>query len=166
MRVELRQQLVLPVDPAAAGALLDTLGSGDDRLWPTHRWPALELDSGLRPGSTGGHGPFRYTVVAYQPAQRVTFEFTGRFPHGLAARFGFETTPGPAGHSLLRHALTGRAYGLTRLGWLSLYQPLHAALAADCLHRAAQACGATPTRPAPWGPRVLAARAAVLGSRY
>ena len=57
--------------PARVGELLDTLASGKDRLWPHERWPPMKLDTPLGIGATGGHGPIRYVVEAYDPGVQV-----------------------------------------------------------------------------------------------
>jgi hypothetical protein len=51
------------------GALVDSLASPGDKLWPREAWPAMRLDRPLSPGAAGGHGPIRYTVDEYQPGR-------------------------------------------------------------------------------------------------
>ena len=41
------------------GALIDTLASKNDKLWPIHKWPAMRFDKDLEIGAKGGHGPVR-----------------------------------------------------------------------------------------------------------
>jgi hypothetical protein len=48
---------VLPVDAAAVGALMDTVASDDDALWPKTSWPRVRFDRPLGVGAVGGHGP-------------------------------------------------------------------------------------------------------------
>ena len=67
---------VVDADAEAVGALVDSLSSPDDRLWPNRRWPAMRLDCGLEIGSDGGHGPVRYAVARYEPGRLVAFAFT------------------------------------------------------------------------------------------
>lgn len=47
---------------ADVAALVFTLASKDDRLWPYESWPRMRLDPGLDVGASGGHGPVRYRV--------------------------------------------------------------------------------------------------------
>jgi hypothetical protein len=47
------------------GAVLDSLASAQDQLWPGDKWPPMVLDRGWRVGSTGGHSKIRYTVSDY-----------------------------------------------------------------------------------------------------
>jgi hypothetical protein len=51
-------------------ALLNSLASADDRLWPAWRWPPQLLDGPLALGARGGHEPIRYTVAEYVPGAR------------------------------------------------------------------------------------------------
>lgn len=57
--------------PSAVGALLDSMASPSDVLWPGYAWPRLKLNRLLSVGSSGGHGPIRYVVEAYQPGHSV-----------------------------------------------------------------------------------------------
>jgi|SRR5690625_135111 len=45
------------------GALVATLASRTDRLWPHEHWPRMRLDNGLSVGSSGGHGPVSYCMT-------------------------------------------------------------------------------------------------------
>jgi hypothetical protein len=44
------------------GALIDSLASEEDALWPKHSWPPMNLEGPLRVGTRGGHGPIRYFI--------------------------------------------------------------------------------------------------------
>ena len=55
------------------GALIDTLASAGDRLWPRHSWPHMQFDRPLGVGADGGHGPIRYRVEAMIPADMSGF---------------------------------------------------------------------------------------------
>lgn len=147
--------VVLPVPPERAGALLDTLGSDADVLWPTDRWPAMRIEGALRVGATGSHGPVRYTVEAYVPSTRVTFRF--HRPAGFDGTHTFEVFPHPGG-SRLEHRVEITPRGLSRLGWPLIFGPLHDALAEDAVTRAIAATGGTP-QPRTWSRWVRLLRA-------
>ena len=66
----------LPASPERVGALIDSLSSHEDSLWPKHSWPPLEFDRPLSVGAVGGHGPVRYFVEAYTPCKSIRFRFT------------------------------------------------------------------------------------------
>jgi hypothetical protein len=51
--------------PDRIGALIDSLASPQDALWPKRSWPRMEFDRALNVGARGGHGPIRYFVEAY-----------------------------------------------------------------------------------------------------
>ncbi|MBK5096978.1 MAG: SRPBCC family protein [Gemmatimonadetes bacterium] len=145
----------LPSRPDEAGALIDSLASPKDRLWPRDAWPSMRLDSGLRVGSAGGHGPIRYSVEAYDPARLVRFRFTA--PRGFGGTHEFEVIP-TGEHATLRHVIDMRVSGLARLSWPAIYAPLHDALIEDALDRAESTLGVGAGRRSPWSPRVRALR--------
>lgn len=62
-----------------AAALLAQIGTADDTVWPTWRWPALLLDNGLTVDSLGGHGSVRYRVAEVE-SHRVRFVLTSAGP--------------------------------------------------------------------------------------
>lgn len=124
-----------------AGALLDALGSPEDRLWPSDRWHPMVLSDKHARGSHGGHGSVRYEVVESAPGRSVTFAFRG---DGLQGTHRFEVTEDPEGVRW-QHVLD-----LESPSWVTrrLVLPLHDALLEDLLDRAeALAAGRTP-RPA------------------
>ncbi|MFF0445083.1 SRPBCC family protein [Streptomyces sp. NPDC004609] len=138
---------LLAVDQAVAGALIDTLSSGDgDRLWPYRSWPRMRFDRALEAGAVGGHGPVRYTVTAYVPATWVRFAFTG--PRGFHGFHEFAALAAGEGHTVLRHTLAMSLRGPARLTWPLVFRPLHDALLEDSLDLAERACTGTVSRPA------------------
>lgn len=137
-----------PIEASAAtvGALIDTLASREDQLWPGRGWPRLRLDRGLVVGSTGGHGPIGYRVAGHEPGRSVTFEFTGR-PAGLYGTHGFVVI-GDDQRCVLWHLVQIRPTGATRLLWRPLWGPLHDALIEDALARADFVATGSDERPA------------------
>lgn len=77
----------LEVPQERAGALLDTLGSDTDELWPGEHWPPMRIDGPLRVGAEGRHGPVAYSVDEYVPSTRVCFRF--REPVGFVGTHTF-----------------------------------------------------------------------------
>lgn len=127
------------------GALIDSLGSKADRLWPREAWPAMRLDAPLGVGAAGGHGPVRYTVTRYEPGLRVEFRFTG--PAGFHGHHAFVASARAEGSTLLRHELTLSPTGPAIVTWPLFFRPLHDALIEECLDRAEHECGTPPRRP-------------------
>ena len=148
--------------PAAVGALMDSLASSDDRLWPWRRWPRMRLDRGLEIGSKGGHGPVRYAVARHEPLRLVAFAFTPAF--GVVGEHRYEVLPHPGGGTLLRHVLEGRPVGWMRLGWPLCFRWLHDALIEDSFDRAQSQLAAEEWQPRPLSPPVRLLRRA-LGRR-
>ena len=71
----------LEADAARIGVLINSLASKEDRLWPKHVWPRMEFDRSLGVGANGGHGPIRYFVEAFTPAEIDYLSF--HRPEGL-----------------------------------------------------------------------------------
>jgi hypothetical protein len=150
----------LPLTRDEAGALLDSLASDGDRLWPADRWPAMRfprpLDAGappfsLRVGALGGHGPITYEVTEYVPGRRVSFAFHP--PRWIDGTHTFEVLDGDRdGEVVLRHTLTGRLRGAGRVVWPVAVRWLHDALLEDLLDNAARAAGQAAT--STWSPWV------------
>ncbi|OLT24436.1 hypothetical protein BJF83_24225 [Nocardiopsis sp. CNR-923] len=147
----------LPVAPEHVGALVDTLSSPDDRLWPRHDWPAMRLDSPLTTGARGGHGPVRYTVEEYLPGRLVRFRFGA--PRGFDGFHEFTVRPDGSTGAVLGHLVSMRLRGPAHLTWPLAFRWLHDALIQDCLDRAERALTGTVRAPARWSPYVRLLRA-------
>ena len=145
----------LPASPQQVGALIDSLSSRDDALWPRHCWPRMAFDRPLGVGAAGGHGPVRYVVDAYKPGQSIRFRFTG--PRGFEGHHRLELVPNTARSSLLRHTIEMSARGSARLTWPLFFRPLHDALLEDALAVAQASLGQTPLV-RPWSLRVRVLR--------
>lgn len=132
MNIRNVHQRTLSCAPEEAGALIDSLASPDDRLWPVDRWPAMRFDRGLVPGARGGHGPIRYEVAAHIAGREARFTFTGS---GLTGQHWLEldctgTRP------VLRHVIQARVHGRLVVLWALAIRWLHDALVEDALDRA------------------------------
>lgn len=155
---------VFSAAPADVGALLETLGADDDRLWPgppSGRWPRMRLAGGLTPGARGGHGPVRYRVVEHVPGERVRFAFEpGGLSRGLVGHHRFELEARP-GATVLRHVIEAEARGAASVRWALLVRPLHDALIEDALDLAELRLTGRVARPARWSAWVRALRLAI-----
>ncbi|MGM7645319.1 hypothetical protein ACSVDM_10510 [Nocardia sp. JW2] len=129
--------------PAArVGELLDKVAIAGNPLWPTEKWPPLELDGPLAEGATGGHGSTLYTCTAYRPGEFVEFTFTPGFL--LEGTHTFEVI-GKGTSSALRHVISAETRGVSGfLGWHLAIRPLHDALLEELLDNAETAVGAPP----------------------
>jgi Protein of unknown function (DUF3995) len=143
----------LAAAPDEVGALLDTIASDQDRLWPTHKWPAtpIRFDRPLAVGADGGHGMIRYRVSAYEPGRRVAFTFTPG--GGLEGTHELRVEPADASRTTLTHELA-----VTPAWWMRPVAPLllraHDALIEDLLDCAQLATDGRVEQPARW-PRWL-----------
>ncbi|GAB7190386.1 hypothetical protein NUM3379_10920 [Kineococcus sp. NUM-3379] len=129
--------------------LLAELATPRDRLWPSPAWPRLRLDAGLAPGSRGGHGPIRYSVVEHEPGRRIRFAFDPR--RGLTGHHELLVTAEGPDRCRLVHTLAGRCRGRMLLLWPLVVRWLHEALVHDLFDNAESAAtGRLPARPARW----------------
>lgn len=117
-------------------ALVFTLASKDDRLWPYESWPRMRLDPGLVVGAGGGHGPVRYRVERIEPTGEVVFRFTG--PSGFDGWHAFSVVEVAPAATMLRHELRMRVRGLALLSWPLFFRPLHDALIEEAFDKAAR----------------------------
>ncbi len=132
----------LETSPALAGALIDSLASKEDRLWPKHAWPPMEFDRALCFGAKGGHGPIRYFVEKYIPGKSIQFRFT--CPKGFDGFHAYEVAGGSKQPVVLRHTLKMNTRGPAILSWPLVYRPMHDALIEDSLATAQVSLGVMP----------------------
>lgn len=151
MKVTNVHERKLNVAPAAASALIDSLASGKDLLWPGHLWPRMKFDRPLAVGATGGHGPIRYFVEAHDPGHSIRFRFLG--PKGFDGFHGYDLFPASDNEVILRHLLEMQTRGLALVTWPLVFRPMHDALIEDSLARAQASLGLPPTV-RPWTPWV------------
>jgi len=144
------------------GALIDSLASEEDGLWPHHVWPQMEFDRPLAVGATGGHGPIRYFVEEYAPGQFIRFSFTK--PKGFNGTHRFEVVQMPERAVVLRHTLDMTVNGFSLFSWPLIYRPIHDTVFEDALDRAQTSLGQTP-QIVPWSPRVRFLRWVLSGGK-
>jgi hypothetical protein len=141
---------------AAVGALINTLASRDDRLWPLGKWPPMRFDRPLAAGAVGGHGPIHYSVEEYHPSQSIVFRFSA--PRGFDGTHRFEVED-RQGTTVLRHVIDMRATGPALLSWPMAIRSLHNAAIEDCFDQATISLGIQLERPARWSAYVRLLRA-------
>jgi hypothetical protein len=144
------------------GALIDSLSSPKDALWPGRLWPPMRFDRPLAAGAAGGHGPVRYFVEAYVPGRCVKFRFTG--PRGFDGFHLFECEPATAATTLIRHRLIMTARGSAIVTWPLIFRPLHDALIEDAFATAEASFRQTDYVPA-WSRRVRLLRWLLSGGK-
>jgi len=132
----------------AVGALLDSLASDQDLLWPGDRWPAMRFDRPLQVGAVGGHGPIRYRVEKYDPGRAIRFRFTGL--SGIHGTHAFEIKDSAPGITRLENRLCMRGSGVALLSWPLMFRWLHDALVEDALDRAEAAVTSRPLQKRHW----------------
>ena len=132
---------------SAVGALIDTLASRDDRLWPHADWPAMRFDRPLGVGATGGHGFIRYSVEEYREGRSITFRITG--PKGFSGTHAFDVSEDGSA-TLLTHTIDGGITLAFAPRWFGVVRPLHDALMEDALDNAERETTGSATAPARW----------------
>jgi deazaflavin-dependent oxidoreductase (nitroreductase family) len=135
MRFERTHRREIAAPATSIGALIDTLGSEHDRLWPSDRWPTLAIgfDRQLGVGAKGGHGPIRYVVSDYTPSEGVEFCFDpGSGVEGTHRLYVQALGPG---RSRLTHTVDANL-GLRYAVMLPAFRAMHDAVLGDLLDRA------------------------------
>lgn len=143
------------------GALIDGLGSKDDRLWPAARWPTtpFELQGPLAVGTHGRQGQLRQTIEDYEPGRRLVLRFAPGT--GLVGTHRLDVEPLGADRTRMIHTLECRV----EPKMIVLYPILirqHDALVEDLLDRAELATTGRVARPRLWPLSVRIANAAEL----
>jgi len=121
------------------GALIDSLASENDKLWPHEKWPAMKFNRPLSVGVVGGHGPILYKVEKYEPGVCIQFKFLR--PKGFEGYHRFEIKEISDNQTILRHIIKMQVKGKAMLMWLLVIRPLHDALLEDALDRAESKSG-------------------------
>lgn len=120
-----------PIDRVAT--LMQTLATDQDAIWPKEHWPAMKLAQGLQPGSSGGHGPVRYTVSKHVPGKLVEFKF--RKPRGFDGVHRLEMTALSATETEVKHTIDAQLSGKGIFTWLLAVRWLHDALIEDAFDK-------------------------------
>jgi hypothetical protein len=127
MKISNVHERTIAAPSALVGALLDTLASVDDKIWPHENWPGVKFNLPLQVGATGGHGTGPYTVSSYTLGRHLRFEFGG----GRQGYHEFTLQEVDDMTCLLRHALKARLTFNSVWRWYFLIRPLHNALIED-----------------------------------
>jgi hypothetical protein len=150
------QTRIIHAPASTIGPLLDRIASDDDPIWPAPAWPPIRLDNGLRPGSRGGHGPIRYSVVAYEPGRLIRFAFEPVMR--MSGHHELRVEPVDADRTRVVHLLAGTPGLASRLRWMVAIRWMHEALLRDLLDNVERAAtGAAPPHRR-WNPWVRAMR--------
>ncbi len=123
----------IPQPKEAIAALLPTLASKEDKMWPIDQWPRMRLDRGLTKGAKGGHGPIRYYVAEYEKGDSVQFNFLG--PKGFDGYHKFEIKPLDQQKTEIKHIIDMETKGKGTWLWLFAIRWLHDALIEDAFDR-------------------------------
>lgn len=142
MQVKNVHERKIPASATLVGALIDTLASNGDQLWPRHKWPPMKFEKDLKVGAKGGHGPIRYSIRSYEPGKRICFQFAS--PKGFNGYHSFWVEQSGEG-VVLRHVLEMKTSGLALLSWPLIFRPLHDALIEDSLDKAETNMGGNPS---------------------
>lgn len=137
---------------ATVSALIDRIAADDDPLWPAPAWVPMRLDRPVGVGASGGHGPIRYEVIAYEPGRRVRFRFAPSL--GLDGWHEVRVTDNGDARCVLTHEINAQPRGAMRLLWPLVIRPLHDAVIEDLLDNAELAATGRLDHPARWSPWV------------
>jgi hypothetical protein len=156
MQVRNVHERVFTLPLATVGALIDSLASRGDSLWPVEKWPPMRFDRPLAVGAAGGHGPVRYYVEEYHPSQSIVFRFSA--PRGFDGTHRFEVAD-RQGHTILRHVIEMRATGQALLSWPLAFRSMHSAAIEGSFDQAVVSLRVNLPHPARWSVYVRLLRA-------
>jgi hypothetical protein len=141
--------------PEAVGRLLDSLGSDEDRLWPSDAWPRQVRSGPMAPGTEVRHGPIRYRITGYEPGRWIRYTFTAPVVfHGYPE---FTVLAPQHDRCILQHTLAMKTSLAGALQWHLVLRPLHDALIEDAQSRAEHELGVIAST-ANWSTRVRSTR--------
>lgn len=129
MKITNIHKRIIHQNQSEISALMRTLATKEDKVWPTKDWPRMKLDQGLQEGSKGGHGPIAYIVQKYLPNQLIEFQFTK--PKNFVGIHKFEMKPLSANQTQVTHTIDIDAKGFGILTWSIAIRWLHDALIED-----------------------------------
>jgi hypothetical protein len=115
------------------GAILGSLASNKDLLWPYEKWLPMLLDRPLSVGATGGHGEIRYFVESYEPGESVLFRFTA--PQGFIGTHCFSLKELDSHTIQIKHEINMRLEGSAKISWPFIIRWLHDALVEDAFDK-------------------------------
>lgn len=121
-----------PISEVAA--VLNSLSSDNDQLWPHENWPPMKFDRDLSEGATGGHGPIRYVVTDYKPGKNILFKFIE--PSSFKGNHWFELKEKEESKTEITHTISMNVSGSAIISWLIIIRPLHNALIEDSFDKA------------------------------
>ena len=103
-----------------------TLASEQDKIWPYENWPAIKFKNGVCVGSRGGHGPIRYTIIAYTEGDSITFEFDKR--SGFNGWHQFKIIANDDASTTVSHTIEMHTNLKASIKWILVIRWLHDAL--------------------------------------
>lgn len=107
-------------------ALLKTLSTKNDKVWPKDRWPAMRFKNGLKVGEKGGHGIIGYVIETFEIEERIVFRFLK--PKGFNGIHKFEIKAMDAKSTEIKHSIIMETEGLATFKWIFVIRWLHDAL--------------------------------------
>jgi hypothetical protein len=124
---------VIQTSSDTLGSLLDTLSSPNDCVWPYEKWPKMKFNNGLIGGSSGGHGPIRYTIINYLKSQSISFRFDR--PTSFHGTHTFSIKEQNGNSTLLIHEIQMKVSLGGLIIWYGGIKYLHDALLEDCFDK-------------------------------
>lgn len=133
-------------------ALMTTLATKNDKVWPQEKWPPMRFKKGLTIGAKGGHGIIRYSVKNLQPNGTIIFEFSQ--PKGFHGIHKFEINSISNNTTEITHTIEMNTSGISTLQWIFVIKHLHDALVEDAFDKVENQFSTNKKR-SPWNPWVI-----------
>ena len=114
-------------------ALLPSLATKEDKIWPLEKWPKMYFKEGKTEGAIGGHGPIAYQITKYIPNNLIEFSFLK--PKGFKGKHFFEINAINDKKTEVKHTILMEAQGIAILSWVVIIRWLHDALLEDAFDK-------------------------------
>ena len=120
-----------PIEKVAQ--LFRTLGTQNDKFWPSEKWPPMRFKEELKTGAKGGHAGIKYTITKFKDGEHVTFMFSK--PDGFIGTHELKVKSIAVNLTKISHEINMTVTYKDTLNWVLIVRWLHDALLEDAFDK-------------------------------